>query len=259
MIDFNELESLAKATEAILGTPFEWRFIKGGTVTLSDASNYGGTKGGIYQVKGFAMAKFLITNLQYQKFISHPNGFYNLEWWTYSPEGVLWRRDHRKPKPTAFAGSALPATRVSWFDSMAFCNWFSAELKETVRLPTEQEWQRAAVGDTDWSYPWGNTLDETRANFANLVGSTSQVGSFPAGQSPFGVMDMIGNLWEWCLTLWGTDSVDPSSYAYRATRGGAWNVSNPEYLRAIDRGAGQPPRGRLNDAGFRITLHISEN
>lgn len=258
MTDFNELESVSKATEAILGTPFEWCFIKGGTVTLLDASDYGGTKGGIYQVKDLAMAKFFITNSQYQKFIDHPNGFYNLEWWTYSPEGILWRRDHRNPKPTAFAGSALPATRVSWFDSMAFCSWFSAELKEVVHLPTEQEWQRAAVGDTGWSYPWGNTLDATRANFAKLVGRTSQVGSYPAGQSPFGVMDMIGNLWEWCLTLWGTDSVDPGSYAYRDTRGGAWNVSNPEYLRAIDRGAGQPPRSRLNDAGFRITLHMPE-
>ena len=260
MTDFNDLESASKAAEAILGTPFEWCFIKGGTVTLIDASDYGGTKGGVYPVNDFAMAKFFVTNSQYQKFyqkfIDHPNGFYNLQWWTYSSEGILWRRDHRHPKPTAFAGADLPVTRVSWFESMAFCNWFSAELKATVRLPTEQEWQRAAVGDSDWSYPWGNTLDETRANFANHVGSTSRVGSFPAGQSPFGVMDMIGNLWEWCLTLWGTDNVNPGSYAYRATRGGAWNVSNPEYLRAIDRGTGQPPRSRLNDAGFRVMLHI---
>jgi len=254
MKDLNELVSLSKAAEAIIGSPFEWCFIKDGTVTLIDASDYGGTKGGVYQVDDFAMAKFFITNSQYQKFFRHPNGFNNLEWWTYSPKGILWRRDHRSPKPTAFPGSDLPATRVSWFESMAFCNWLSAELKVKVRLPTEQEWQRAAVGDTGWSYPWGDVLDATRANFANHVGQTSHVGSYSAGQSPFGVMDMVGNLWEWCLTLWGTDSIDPSSYAYRVTRGGAWNVSNPEYLRAIDRGTGQPPRSRLNDAGFRIAL-----
>lgn len=254
MKDFNELKSASKVTETILGSPFEWCFIKGGAVTLIDASDYGGTTGGVYQVKDFALARFFITNSQYQKFIQHPNGFNNPDWWTYSPEGILWRRDHRTPKPTAFSGSDLPATRVSWFDSMAFCNWLTVELKETVRLPSEQEWQRAAVGDTGWSYPWGDTLEETRGNFANRVGQTSKVGNYPAGQSPYGVMDMIGNLWEWCLTLWGTDSLDPGSYAYRCTRGGAWNVSNPEYLRAIDRGTGQPPRGRLNDAGFRIML-----
>ena len=73
-----------------------------------------------------------------------------------------------------------------------------------------------------------------------------------------GVLDMIGNLWEWNLTIWGTDnSSDPSGYVYRNYRGGAWNVSNPEYLRAIDRGAGHSPRGQLNDAGFRAALQFS--
>jgi formylglycine-generating enzyme required for sulfatase activity len=258
MTNFSVLTSISKDTAAILGEPFEWCFVPGGKVTLIDATSYGGTSGGDYQVPDFAIGKYFITNSQYKKFIDHPNGFYNIEWWKYSPEGALWRRDHRNPKPPAFPGADLPATRVSWFDSMAFCRWLSAELKETVRLPTEMEWQRAAVGDTGWNYPWGNELDETRGNYAKHVGQTSPVGSYPAGQSPFGVMDMMGNLWQWCLTIWGSDSSDPGGYVYRTTRGGAWNVSNPEYLRAIDRGAGQPPRGRLNDAGFRIALPLTQ-
>ncbi len=66
-------------------------------------------------------------------------------------------------------------------------------------------------------------------------------------------MDMVGNLSEWCVTAWGTDEDAVSGYGYRNHRGLAWNVHNPHYLRAIDRG-GHPPRGRLNDMGFRVVL-----
>ena len=251
----NQLSLLSKQTESILGSPFEWCHIPGGEVNLLDASDYGGTAGGTYHVADFAIGKYLITNGQYQRFVRHPNGFATSNWWDYSPQASQWRKDRRHPMPTAFPGADLPCTRVSWFDSVAFCNWLSAELQVTVRLPTEQEWQRAAVGDTGWTYPWGNDLDETRGNFANRIGQVSAVGSLPLGQSPFGVMDMTGNLWEWSSTIWGTESTDLGGYIYRTFRGGAWNVSNPEYLRAIDRGEGHSPRGRLNDCGFRIVLN----
>ena len=253
MIDL-EVSSIKIVT--LLGKPFEWCFVKNGSVTLIDASDYGGTHGGTYPVEDFAIAKYLITNAQYKTFIEHPNGFNNLKWWHYSSQAVQWRKDHSHPKPTAFAGAKLPRTRISWFDSIAFCNWLSDELAMDIRLPTEQEWQRAAIGEMDWRYPWGNEIDETRGNFANRVGKVSAGGSFPNGQSPFGVMDMIGNLWEWTLTTWGKDSIEPSGYDYRIFRGGAWNVSNPEHLRAIDRGEGHSPRGQLNDCGFRIALQF---
>jgi formylglycine-generating enzyme required for sulfatase activity len=67
-------------------------------------------------------------------------------------------------------------------------------------------------------------------------------------------MDMIGNLWEWCSTIWGTESTDLNGYNYRTFRGGAWNISDPDYLRATDRGEGHTPRGSLNDCGFRLVL-----
>lgn len=252
-----DLEVLSKQIESLLGEPFEWCFVKGGLVTLIDASDYGGARGGCYQVGDFAIAKYLITNAQYKKFINHPDGFVNLQWWDFSLQATQWRIDHSYPKSTAFAGADLPRTRVSWFDSIAFCQWLSDEIAVEICLPNEQEWQRAAVGDTNWKYPWGNDLDETRGNFANRVGKVSIGGSFPNGQSPFGVMDMVGNLWEWSLTTWRTDSTDLSGYTYRIIRGGAWNVNNPEHLRAIDRGEGHSPRGQLNDCGFRIALQFS--
>jgi formylglycine-generating enzyme required for sulfatase activity len=266
------LEPLSKITESILYSPFEWCHVDGGNVVLEDATQDGGTKGGTFRVGDFVVAKYPITNAQYERFIKHSNGFSNTQWWEFSPEATQWRKDHKKPKPTAFNGSDLPRTRVSWFDSMAFCFWLSAELKNTlqdnkamnphnvftwiIRLPTEQEWQRAAIGDTGWCYPWGNALDETRGNYGNNVGQPSNVDKYSAGKSMYGVMDMIGNLWERCLTGWNQEIIDTGGYTYRVIKGGAWNISNPDYLRANDRGC-HPPRGQLNDCGFRVLLDSS--
>jgi len=269
MPDLPPLEHCSKIVESILCPPFEWRPVTGGLVILEDASRYGGTAGGPVQVADFAMAKYPITNAQYEKFLDNVNGFTNLQWWDFSAEAMQWRKDHANPKPSAFQGSNLPRTRVSWFDAIAFCGWLSAEFRDhltnatplggrapcawDIRLPTEGEWQRAALGDTGWCYPWGDTLDEDRANHAGYVGQPSQVGKYPDGQSVYGVMDMIGNVWEWCQSGWNQADTDLRGYVPRVIKGGAWNVSKADYLRANDRGA-WPPRGRLNDCGFRSLL-----
>ncbi len=253
--------------EPILCPPFEWCLVDGGKVILNDATQDGGTQGGTYQVDDFAMAKYPVTNAQFQVFIEHPNGFSNPQWWEFSPEARKWHKDRNKPKPTAFPGNDLPRTRSSWFDSLAFCHWLSSEWMSrnrspksldprdisswSIRLPTEQEWQRAALGDTGWNYPWGNELNEKRANYGNHIGHPSSVGQYPAGKSVFGAMDMIGNVWEWCLTGWNEDAIDLEGYTYRIIKGGAWNITNLVYLQANDRGC-HPPRGTLNDCGFRV-------
>jgi len=271
MAGFSYLESLSQATESILCPPFEWCRVEGGIVPLENATPDGGTKGGIYQVIDFAIAKYPFTNAQYERFLENPNGFSNSQWWEFSSEAMQWRRDHQNPKPTAFNGPDLPRTRTSWFDSMACCHWLSAELESrrsilhdkslnthspsawSIRLPTEQEWQRAALDDTGWCYPWGDKLDETRGNYAGNVGQPTSVNQYPKGKSVYGVMDMTGNIWEWCLTGWNEEDVDSSGYTYRIIRGGAWNINNPDHLRANGRGC-HPPRGRLNDCGFRVLL-----
>jgi formylglycine-generating enzyme required for sulfatase activity len=144
---------------------------------------------------------------------------------------------------------------VSWFDSLAFCQWFSAQLKSVIgercaRLPTEQEWQCAAVGETGWPYPGSAHLRESLGNYGNQIGHPTRVGSYPDGQSPYGVMAMLGNVWEWRFTAWGVDDEAVGGYGYRHIKGGAWNVSNAAYLRATA-SWGHPPCGRLNDCGFR--------
>jgi formylglycine-generating enzyme required for sulfatase activity len=173
----------------------------------------------------------------------------------------------RSPHPQApFTGSHLPRTRVSWFDGLAFCFWLAAWLKEvllpkssisvghfSIRLPTEQEWQRAALGDTGWPYPWGEVLAESRGNYGGRLGQPSRVEQYPAGQSVYGVMDLTGNVWEWCLTGWNQEEPDVNGYTARLIKGGAWNIANPDHLRSNDRGC-HPPRGRFNDCGLRPLL-----
>lgn len=272
-MDSVALETIVKATEEILEPDFSWCFVPAGGVTIADFTEFGGSAGGYRVLDAFAIAKYPITNGQYRQFIEDETGHRNSFWWAYSPQGAQYWHNRSRPKPTAFAGAHLPRTRASWFDSMAFCGWLSNKLQSRfprlykghfnianvaswlVCLPTEEEWQRAAVGDTGWSYPWGNELDETKANYGNHVEQVTAVSQFAAGTSPCGAVDMVGNLWEWCLSRWGDDSIDVGGYTYRATKGGAWNVSNPEHLKATDRSP-QAPRGRLNDAGFRCVLRL---
>ena len=200
MPDFQSLAFLSKATEDLLCPPFEWCQVAAGAVTLLDASSYGGTQGGTYLVPGFTIAKYPVTNAQYQGFLEHPNGFSDHQWWEYSSEARQWRKDRPNPMATAFVGPDLPRTRVSWFDAMAFCCWLSVQLESRahaqhkrspgspdpepchVRLPTEQEWQRAALGDTGQPYPWGGELTETRGNYAGHVGHPSGVEKYAEGK-----------------------------------------------------------------------------
>jgi len=98
-------------------------------------------------------------------------------------------------------------------------------------------------------------LDETRGNYGSNVGQPNNVEKYSEEKSIIGVMDMIGNIWEWCLTRWNEKDIDVSGYTYRIIKGGAWNINNPDYLRANNRRC-HPPRGRLNYSGFRVLLGL---
>lgn len=237
----------------ILPQPFEWIEIPAGTVILEDASsrNPPGTKGGSYPVAAFSIAKYPVTNAQYTKFVSAKDGYADARWWEYSEEAKKWRQANAKPEDTAFAGDELPRTNVNWYDAVAFCRWLSAKAGETIMLPTEQQWQWAAQanpdGETRWKYPWGDEFDAKRCNF-NTNGPTP-VRKFPNGASPYGVMDMSGNVWEWCLTEYGTGDVYITGNKTRVLRGGSWSL-NQDNLRAPFRSRFVPDDG-LDDIGFR--------
>ena len=140
-----------------------------------------------------------------------------------------------------------PVNCVDWNQAKAFCGWAQK------RLPTEQEWQRAAESAQGRTYPWGEAAPSNQLCWngeGSPVGkgnrqSTCAVGSFPSGDSAQGVKDLSGNVWEW------TDSCYESSCAARVLRGGSWGHDNASRVRAAFR-FGFDPSFRL-DFGFRCS------
>jgi formylglycine-generating enzyme required for sulfatase activity len=166
-----------------------------------------------------------------------------------SVRGASWSRPAGHELSPADAAH-WPVTQVSWLDAQAFCAWAG------VRLPTECEWEKAARGVDGRIYPWGNQLpDADLCNCNNIQGGVNAVGQCVQGASPYGVLDMGGNTWEWCVTRWRPDYTtppddDPTGPEARVVRGGSFNGDGGLVRCAA--------RGRLNlhfrdsTVGFRV-------
>lgn len=135
-----------------------------------------------------------------------------------------------------------PVNCVDWDQADMFCHWRGA------RLPTEIEWEYGAVGIDGRTYSWGNGAPSNQLCWSgvNRRESTCAVGSFPSGRSPFGLDDMLGNVWEW------TSTVDKIHSVYR---GGSWSSDDPSWVRATARDS-RALEGRRSRVGFRCARAV---
>jgi len=177
--------------------------------------------------------------------------------------GVCRRPDsERSWTRSSYYGSSqyadFPVIEVSWDDAVDYCTWAGRQ------LPSEAQWEKAARGTDGRIYPWGNQAPNTNLlNYFNNLGDTTAVGSYPDGASPYGALDMAGNVWEWTADWYDGDyyssrttwrnPAGPSSGDGRVVRGGSWIQYYSRDVRAAYR-YGDSPGSRVNYLGFRCRL-----
>ncbi|MEP7292196.1 MAG: SUMF1/EgtB/PvdO family nonheme iron enzyme [Chloroflexota bacterium] len=200
----------------------------------------------------FFMSKYPVTNAQFQAFVEAPDGYKNPAWWQSSLEVRRWHADHPKAIDASPGQDNHPRTNVCWYEASAFCQWLSYKTGWTVKLPTEQQWQRAAKGDTNWRYPWGSKFDQNLCNTkeSDIKGTTS-VTHYPKSASPYGVWDQLGNVWEWCLNGHASEEItDVTVDILRGVRGGSF--MSPRKHASINFHYVLNPLYRYKSIGFRL-------
>jgi formylglycine-generating enzyme required for sulfatase activity len=189
----------------------------------------------------YRIARVPVTVAQFAAFMAANPGYRTTAervGWAWSWTGAEWQHlegadwaHPRGPESNWMGREAHPVTCVSWLDAMAFCHWAG------VRLPNEAEWEKAARGTEGLVWPWGNQEPNTDlCNFDLTVEDTTPVGRYPAGKSPYGLLDVAGNVWEWTSSLWGRDKSKPDfGYPYDIDDGRE-DTSAPDTIARVARG-----------------------
>ena len=192
------------------------------------------------EVSTFRIGTYSVTNREYRRFMSEEG----------APPPKIDSDD--------FSADNQPAVGISWQDASAYCQWLAERTGRPYRLPRDAEWEHAARGGRTGSVlPWGDDLDQAHACFGGLSAPTA-VGSFPP--NGYGVYDMIGCVWDWCMELYedvsdGVPAVntptggDPARN--RVLRGGSFLTTDPLNLYIAYRHE-DPPDLRHESIGFRV-------
>jgi formylglycine-generating enzyme required for sulfatase activity len=206
----------------------------------SDASDPEDAPAHEVDLPAFEIDKFEVTNVDFATFVE-ATGYE-----TYAKQKGFrtWRDEWGEGEDNH------PVVMVNWEDALAYCEWLGK------RLPTEAEWEKAARGDDGRSFPWGEGWDPNKANVKETgLRTPVTVGSFGEGASPYGVEDMVGNVWEWTADWYqpypGNTTDDPYyGEQFRVTRGGGWFDEEPQAT-TFNRNAGDPQTTVNDDVGFR--------
>jgi formylglycine-generating enzyme required for sulfatase activity len=200
-------------------------------------------------VPDYCLSKTPVTNAQYRAFVLARGHEAPFGWTNRTPP--RGEKDH-------------PVWDVSWYDALAYCRWLSEVTGKRYGLPSEAEWEKGARGTDGRIYPWGDQWEATRCNSAESgSGKTTSVYAYPEGASPYGVLDMAGNVLEWTRSLWGfaylyrskdgRENLDAPRDVHRVLRGGAFDDSLGLVRCAYRVRYG--PHVRDMFIGFRVVMH----
>jgi formylglycine-generating enzyme required for sulfatase activity len=224
--------------------------IPAGPFVMGEAPGYEVT------LPAYRMGRYPITHQEYAAFLAHnPVQDVPLKQDYFNREAPADRRDH-------------PVVGVSWEDAQAYCAWLTQETGRRYRLPSEAEWEKAARGGDGRRYPWGDGWSEGAANVES--DDTTPVTAHETGASPYGCIDLLGNVQEWTGTRWGPNREEPAfRQPYRASddrdstaphtlrdlrilRGGSFRSRRAE-ISLLERGSALPD-SRVRWRGFRVVM-----
>ena len=218
-------------------------------------------------IEAFYIDKYPVTNNQYKTFIDA-----NPQWYKHHiPKGYHNGGYLRHWKGNNYPSGKAdhPVVNVSWYAAMAYAEWVGK------RLPTEAEWEKAARGGIEGKkYPWGDTIDPTKANYDWHIGEITPVGNYPPNR--YGLHDVCGNVWEWCFDVYDADfymsaarqnPISGVNIVERVTdhtindklarvlRGGSWRLQEA-FVRITNRNA-EAPTFTLDVIGFRCAQSVT--
>ncbi len=262
----SENESTTEATSPNVDVPDEMVLIPAGQFQIGsqdEETNFPNMPVQTVYIDSFMIDIHPVTNGQFQQFLEE-----NPQW----QKSMLSHSYHNGNYLQTWSGFKYPRGKaehpvvdISWYAAMAYAQWIGK------RLPTETEWEKAARGGlTGKTYPWGNEINVSMANYGMQIGSTTPVGKFPP--NGYGVYDIVGNVWEWCLDEYDENVPHPGTYLspddisqitnnylsigdFRVLRGGSW-ASSERALRVTYYGWAAP-NFTYYSYGFRCVKDIT--